>query len=72
MPKLYQIPRGSTILCETTDGSKRITFHKIDGAYSYCTTEKGNVVHIAAWQPLTEVEAGVYQVEDMTPHEEDD
>jgi hypothetical protein len=46
--KLYEIKRGSKLYEETDDGSKVITFDTIDGMYSHCTTEKGNVLHIGA------------------------
>ena len=26
-----------------------LTFHHIDGMYSYCTDKDGNVVYLAAW-----------------------
>ncbi len=56
--KLYDIPRESKIYCESSDGSEYITFHHIDGMYSYCHTEKGNPVHLGASQELEEHEDG--------------
>ncbi len=55
---LMDIPRESRIFCEASDGSKWITFHHLDGMYSYCTTQKGGVVHIGVMQPLIEVIGG--------------
>jgi hypothetical protein len=42
--KLYQVPPRTWI---KIDGEK-IYFDHIDGAYSYCQDEGGNVVHISA------------------------
>ena len=47
--KLYDVPRNTRIKV----GDRELNFHRIDGAYSYCTTDKGEPVHLAAW---TEVE----------------
>ena len=48
--KLYQIPQNSKIYLK--DGSYCI-FEKIDGLYSFCTTEKFNeVVHLSVNTPL--------------------
>ncbi len=32
---------------------EELTFHHLDGMYSYCTKDNGDVVHLAAW---TEIE----------------
>jgi len=56
--KLYEIPRGSRIKAETSNESGKlgdyIIFHKLDGAYSYCTVEgrPGEVCHLSANQDL--------------------
>lgn len=31
---------------------ERIFFDHIDGMYSYCQTEAGEVIHLAAWQEV--------------------
>lgn len=52
--KLYEIPRNSKIRLEIIkpDDMKlrwnMCTFGHIDGAYSYITTEDGNIVHLSA------------------------
>ncbi len=51
--KLYEVPRNSRILLKDGDSTLEFNFSHIDGAYSYCTDDDGNVVHLAAW---TEVE----------------
>ena len=61
--KLHEIPNGSKINCETTDGSKYITFNHLDGMYSHCTTEKGATVHLAGFTPLVEDGDG-YKIEE--------
>lgn len=49
LTKLYEVPRDTRIKV----GDTELTFRSIDGMYSYCTTDDGGVVHLAAW---TEVE----------------
>jgi hypothetical protein len=49
MVKLYEVPRDTRIKV----GDIELNFRSIDGMYSYCTTDNGEVVHLAAW---TEVE----------------
>lgn len=56
--ELNEVPKGSKIFCECDDGSDYIIFHHLDGLYSYCTTEKGGVVHLSRFQPLKAVEGG--------------
>ena len=63
--KLYDVPRGTPVRViggtpyRIPPGSPEIhdndiiDFHHIDGMYSYCTNQKGETVHLAAW---TEVE----------------
>lgn len=59
--RLYDIPRFSRIKAETHDdhGNKLgdfIIFHKLDGAYSYCTIEGTDTpCHLGAFQPLKKV-----------------
>lgn len=53
--KLYEAKEGIKITgLSVNDKPDVITFHHIDGAYSYCTTEDGSVVHLSA---ATELEA---------------
>lgn len=54
--KLYDIPKGSKI--KIAEGI--ITFHHLDGMYSYCTCDwvkegENNVAHISAATPLKKV-----------------
>ncbi len=58
MKFLNEIPEGSKIFCEVSDGSTYVIYDHRDGMYSYCPTEKGGVVHIGLMQPLEEVEGG--------------
>lgn len=55
MKRLYDMPKGTRINCEVSDGSTYIIFDHLDGMYSYCKSEKGNVVHLAAAAPLHKV-----------------
>ena len=57
--KLYEIPRESKVKIEDI----LLTFHRLDGAYSYCTTDKGEVVHLSASTPL-EKDGDIYKVID--------
>lgn len=59
--KLYNLERdkGIKIFNDTiSDGSDYIIFGHCDGMYSYCTTEKGGVIHLSASTPLEKVEGG--------------
>ena len=47
--KLYEVPRNSRIKM----GEIELNFKHVDGMYSYCTDDDGNVIHPASW---TEVE----------------
>ncbi len=64
--KLYEIPNGSKIHESCSDGSTFFTFHRIDGSYSTCTTEKGALVHLRASCPLVAHEDG-YKFESTAP-----
>jgi len=57
--KLYEVPTNSRIKIigdikvppgapELTQGQE-LNFRSIDGMYSYCTTDNGEVVHLVAW-----------------------
>jgi len=61
--ELYNVPRDSRIkvivqnkvppgVPQVIEGEE-LNFRSIDGMYSYCTRDSGEVVHLAAW---TEVE----------------
>lgn len=52
---LHEIPKKSKIKCDCSDGSEYVTFHHVDGLYSYCTTDKGAVVHLNILTPLEKV-----------------
>ena len=51
--KLFDVPRNTNITLREGDCELKLLFHHIDGMYSYCTNDKGTVIHLAAW---TEVE----------------
>lgn len=62
MIHLHDLPKndkeGTKIFVEASDGSKFVNFHHTDGLYSYCTTEKGGVVHLSVMTPLKKVKGG--------------
>ena len=49
---LYQAERGIRVNVPCTDGSKWLTFHRVDGSYSTCATERGNLVYLYAMTQL--------------------
>lgn len=50
--QLYEVPRNTRVrVTEVPD--LVVTFHHVDGMYSYCTDDSGRVLHLAAY---TEVE----------------
>jgi len=65
--KLHEIPQGSRIKAETFNGKNEklgdfIVFHRLDGAYSYCTVDgTDEVCHLSANQELKEV-SGYYEL----------
>lgn len=59
--KLYDLPRKSKIYCNCTDGSRYLIYDHPDGMYSYCVTEKGNIVHLALWMDVTPT-GGAYKI----------
>ena len=60
--ELHEIPRGSRIKTTLTSGREVfITFHHLDGMYSYCTLDDGNpdtenVIHLSRFTPLEKVD----------------
>lgn len=57
--KLFEIEKGSKI---KWDG-EIITFQHLDGMYSYCTLENGDVVHLSAMTPLRKIN-DVYEIDE--------
>ena len=53
--KLYNVPRNSTIVLK--EGIE-LKFHHIDGMYSFCTDDDGNVYHIGASEEVEVKEQG--------------
>ena len=57
--KLYDVPRNSRIKVVVSDKvppgapqineGEELNFRSIDGMYSYCTRDNGEVVHLLAW-----------------------
>lgn len=56
--KLYDVPRNTRVKILSEDEEQlELNFHHIDGAYSYCKDDEGNVWHIAAWTEVEIVDA---------------
>jgi len=62
MSKLYEIPRESKIEVELDGYPAIITFHRLDGMYSVCTTERDIVVHLYACSELEKVGENHYRL----------
>lgn len=70
MSKLHDIPRGSRIRVKASIGGapesdEIIVFHKIDGAYSFCTIEgkpEAGACHLSACTPLRLMDDGTYEI----------
>jgi hypothetical protein len=43
--KLYEVPRNSRIILNE---GEELNFHHIDGIFSYCTDDNGNIIHLSA------------------------
>jgi hypothetical protein len=71
--KLYEIPKGSQIKTTLNSGKECfITFHHLDGAYSYCTLDDGdpdNVIHLSANTSLKKIN-DYYVLEEEINHPE--
>ena len=53
--KLYEVPNNSKLVIDTDSSKKELTFHHIDGMYSYITDEDDNVYHLYANQEMEKV-----------------
>jgi len=59
--QLYDLPNtkeGTKIYTKCSDGSKYINFFHIDGMYSYCKSEKDNVINLHCGTPVEEHKDG--------------
>ena len=64
--ELYNVPNNSRIKIVTKDkvppgappveAGEELNFRSIDGMYSYCTRDNGEVVHLAAWTDVEIIE----------------
>ena len=61
--KLYDVPRNTLIRVVAEEAKvppaapelpagMELNFGHVDGMYSYCTTDDGQVVHLAAWEEV--------------------
>jgi len=51
--KLYEIKKDSKIYEDVDDGSLYIKFKHLEGLYTLCETEKGNIIYINLNAALT-------------------
>ena len=58
--KLYQILKNSIIYEDCNDRSSWFKFKRMDGIYSICVTEKGNVIHLGANTELNQTNINEY------------
>jgi len=61
--ELLDIPKDSKIICDCSDGSSYIIFRHIDGMYSFCVTENGNITHLYCMSELSLLPDGSYKLE---------
>ena len=64
--KLYDVPRNSKIrvlgdikippAAQNIEEQEVLNFSHVDGMYSYCTRDNGEVVHLVAWAEVEIVE----------------
>lgn len=61
---LHEIPRESKIKVRILgeDHDTFMTFHHLDGMYSYCTTDDGKILHLSVVTPLKKVN-NYYEIE---------
>lgn len=58
--KLYEVPRNSRVkfVSKHAFSNTEFNFHHIDGAYSYCTDDQGNIFHLSANAEVELIKAG--------------
>ena len=57
--KLYDLRKGDKI---SVDGDL-VTFDHLDGMYSYCTLENGDVVHLSRFTPIKKIN-DIYEIDE--------
>ena len=57
--KLFELKKGDKIMFDGVI----ITFHHVDGMYSYCTLENGDVVHLSVMTPVKKIN-DVYEIDE--------
>lgn len=61
--KLFEIPYNSKLKVTTNRGEEIVTFHHLDGMYSYITADKdGEVMHLSVSTPLVK-KGEFYEIE---------
>lgn len=60
--KLYEIKLPARIHCKCSDGSAFVDVDHLDGMYSFGRTENGGIVHISAFEELTQRPEGDWQL----------
>ena len=48
--KLYNVPNNTRVRVAGTETI--VNFHHIDGMYSLCTLDNGDITHLHAWQEV--------------------
>jgi len=54
--KLYELSKDSLFTIDDASDKAVLTFHHVDGMYSFCTDAQKEVVHIKAWTEVTRLE----------------
>ena len=62
MKRLYEIHLPARVMCSASDGSAYIDVDHLDGAYSFCRSEKGAICHLYFGVELEQNADGTWRI----------